>query len=177
MSLLPWYYAATEQEPLPNCFMLQTRTENQTGQTLQIGSVWWRWEPLKAISRVDLRELRVIESLSGLEQGIYLCGTRRVLSWDHFACACPNMIAVFSFVHCACLCSNFFWGWRSSSAPPDYLTLDSSQGLAWKLLNEDLLLHKYIPYAFLIMFPKAPAKVFLLSCQFNLSTSCKGASV
>jgi len=41
--------------------------------------------------------------------------------------------------------------WRSSSAPPDYLTLDFIAGWAWKLLNEDLP-QKHIPYAFLNIF-------------------------
>ena len=78
------------------------------------------------------------------------------------------------------------------------LDLDVIAGWAWKLLNEDLLLQKYIPYAFLnkIKFMESWNCVFFLEqvgkacsrkllrrffpencCQFQLSTSCKSASV
>ena len=83
-----------------------------------------------------------------------------------------------------------FLSWRSSSAPPDYSTLHFIAEWASKLLNEDLL-QKYIPLVFWNIFvwnrrffgskwvPESSCEGFFLKncCQFQLVTSCKGASV
>ena len=101
-----------------------------------------------------------------------------------------------SSVHCLrmltlCLILIRFLSWRSSSAPPDYSALHFIAVWAWKLLNEDLL-QKYIPYIIYMFFGTylleidsffgskwVPESVSFLKngCQFQLVTSCKGASV
>ena len=97
---------------------------------------------------------------------------------------------------------------RPPALPSFYLRADSHRrlrritwpsviaGWAWKLLNEDLLLQKYIPYAFLIMFMESWNCIIFLeqvgkACSRKLlrrvfpkellpishSTSCKSTSV